>query len=88
MKNISTDTFTEKLSRRMEKEIKQTFIMNEVAGETKANENERTGLEMLKDIEKKLENLMKGFAAYPPQKVLDAFKRRAAKRREMVRDFC
>ena len=52
MKNISTDTFTEKLSRRMEKEIKQTFIMNEVAGETKANENERTGLEMLK-VQKK-----------------------------------
>jgi len=85
MKNTTTDSFTEKLSRRMEKEIRQTFTMNEIAGEVKANENERTGLEMLKDIEKKLETLMKGLAVYAPQKVYEAFKRRAAKRREMVR---
>ena len=32
----------------MEKEIRQAFVMNEIAGEVKANENERTGLEMLK----------------------------------------
>jgi len=84
MKNTTTDSFTEKLSRRMEKEIRQTFTMNEIAGEVKANENERTGLEMLKDIERKLETLVKGLAVFAPQKVYEAFKRRAAKRREMA----